>query len=80
MKNQLVKAVILQNWFEFPILWPVVGATPREDFYEVEVELPASVVADYEAEREAALAALQAAEKKFRSYLNDNNISYTSHK
>jgi hypothetical protein len=66
----------MQDWFEFPILLPVVGRAPDED--ECEVELPASVVADYDAEREAALAALRSAEEKFRSYLDDNKIPYTA--
>jgi hypothetical protein len=41
------------------------------------VELSASVVDDYKAEIDAAMQALRAAEAKFRSYLDLNNIPYT---
>jgi hypothetical protein len=77
MKVQTTTKVIVhhEGW-EFTVLVPSVDLATDNPGYEYVVELPASVVEAYEAERDAASAALWAAEEKFRAYLDDNNIRW----
>jgi hypothetical protein len=76
MKDQPIKVIVHQEWYEFVVLVPSVDLAANNAEYEYVVELPVSVIEDYKAEINAIAAALSAAEAKFQAYLKDNDIRW----
>jgi len=71
MKDQPVKVIVDHVLYEFSILIPSADFASDNEWV---IELPASVIADYKAERDVAITALRAAEAKFQAYIVDNNL------